>query len=108
MKSLKGAALIIAVFLPLAATVVPAGAASVTYDWTLDRTCCLPSLGGFYFTGGGTITATTGTGGDTVTAITGTLNKTGPLPTQSPGWQPPERSIICCSRSAQRSPVCQS
>lgn len=71
MKSLKGAALIIAVFLPLAATVVPAGAATVTYDWTL--TAPAASLGGFYFTGSGTITATTGTGGDTVTAITGTV-----------------------------------
>jgi hypothetical protein len=71
MKSLKGVALIVAVLLPLAATVVPAGAATVTYDWTL--TAPAASLGGFYFTGSGTITATTGTGGDTVTAITGTV-----------------------------------
>ena len=71
MKSLEGVAFMIAFSLPLAAAVAPASAATVTYDWTL--TAPSASLGGFDFTGSGTITANTGTGSDTVMAITGTI-----------------------------------
>ncbi len=51
--------------------VEPAQAATVTYDWTLTGPAA--SLGGFAFTGSGTITATTGANGDIITAVTGEL-----------------------------------
>jgi hypothetical protein len=71
MKSLKAAAFVIGGFLPLAATAVPANAATVTYDWTLTGPS--PSLGGLPSPGSGTITLTTGTGSDPIDAITGTI-----------------------------------
>ena len=72
MRFLGAAALVIGGLLPLAATVAPADAATVTFDWTLTGPSA--SLGGVPFPGSGTITATTSAGGDSVTAITGTIN----------------------------------
>ena len=74
MKFLRTAALFVGGLLPLAAAVAPANAATVTFDWTL--TAPAASLGGFEFTGSGTITAnTTATAGvDIATGITGEVN----------------------------------
>lgn len=71
MKSLKAASLSIGVFLSLAAALLPASAATVTYDWTL--TAPAANLGGFDWTGSGTITVTSGTGSDAIIAITGNV-----------------------------------
>jgi hypothetical protein len=69
MKLLNAAALVFGGFLPLAS--VPVAAATMTFDWTLTGPAA--SLGGFHFTGSGTITVTTGTSSDLVTQITGTV-----------------------------------
>jgi hypothetical protein len=71
MTFLKSAALVVCGFLALIIARAPADAATVTYDWTLTSPAA--SLGGFHFTGNGTLTATTGTGSYTVTGITGTV-----------------------------------
>jgi hypothetical protein len=71
MKCLEAALLVISGLVPLAATMAPAGAATVTFDWTLSGPSA--SLGGVPFPGSGTITATTSSQGDMVTAITGTV-----------------------------------
>jgi hypothetical protein len=71
MKFPKAAILVIGALLPLPAAILPASAATVTYDWTLTGPAA--SLGGFVWTGGGTVTVTTGSGGDTITGITGTV-----------------------------------
>lgn len=66
------AALMFISLLPFVGTAVPAHAATVTFDWTLTGPAA--SLGGFPFTGSGTITAAVAaTGGDALTAITGTI-----------------------------------
>lgn len=72
MKSWKGVAFGIGGLLMLTATVMPASAATVTYDWTLTGPAA--SLGGVPFPGSGTITATIGADGDLVTAIAGTID----------------------------------
>jgi hypothetical protein len=71
MKCRKAAILVISALLPLAVAVLPASAATVTYDWTLTGPAA--SLGGFVWTGSGTVTVTTGSGDDTITAITGSV-----------------------------------
>jgi hypothetical protein len=71
MKCLEAALLVISGLVPLAATVAPAGAATVTFDWTLTGPSA--SIGGIPFPGSGTITATTSSQGDMVTAITSTV-----------------------------------
>jgi hypothetical protein len=58
--------------LPVVMGMVPASAATLTFDWTLTSTASA-ALGGVPSPGSGTITVTTGIGGDTVTAITGAL-----------------------------------
>lgn len=55
----------------LTAPMLPADAETITLNWS--ATASLPSLGGFPFTGSGTLTATTGPGGDLVTNITGSF-----------------------------------
>lgn len=73
MKLLKTAAVAAGVLLPLAAAVVPAAAATVTYDWSLSGPAA--SLGGVPYPGSGTITATQSTGGAwTVDSITGSID----------------------------------
>jgi hypothetical protein len=57
--------------LSLTAPMLPADAESITLNWS--ATAPSPSLGGFPFTGSGTLTATTGPGGDLVTNITGSF-----------------------------------
>ena len=101
MKLSRAATVLISGFLPLAAAILPAGAATVTYDWTL--TAPSASLGGFVWTGSGTITTTTGTGSDTVTSITGSVTN-GTVTDPITGLATPEHSTICFSRLAQRSP----
>ena len=71
MKFPKAATLLIGGFLTFATAILPADATTVTYDWTL--TAPSASLGGFVWTGSGTLTVTTGTGSDTVTSITGSV-----------------------------------
>jgi hypothetical protein len=70
MKFRNAVTLVISALLPLAVA-LPAAAATVTYDWTLTGPAA--TLGGFVWTGSGTVTATTGSGSDTITAITGTV-----------------------------------
>lgn len=74
MRLVRAAALIIGAFLPFSAVIATADAATVTFDWTLTGPDA--SLGGFEYTGGGTITATTtGTPGvDLITGISGEVN----------------------------------
>jgi hypothetical protein len=57
--------------LSLTAPMLPADAASITLNWS--ATSPSPSLGGFPFTGSGTLTATTGPIGDLVTNIIGSF-----------------------------------
>jgi len=71
MNLAKAAALLISGFVPLATAILPASAAAVTYDWTLASPAA--NLGGFNWTGSGTISVTTGSGSDTITAMTGTV-----------------------------------
>ena len=49
-----------------------AQAATLTYDWSLTGPAS--SLGGFYGTGSGTLTVTTGTNGDMLTSFLGEVN----------------------------------
>jgi hypothetical protein len=71
MKFLKAAALAVGV-LSFAAMPAPAGAATVTFDWTLTGPA--PNLGGVTAPGSGTLTVTVSPmGGDLVTAISGTI-----------------------------------
>ena len=63
--------LAVAALLPLAAAMAPAGAATLTFDWTLTGPAA--SLGGVPAPGSGTLVVTTGTTSDTITSITGTL-----------------------------------
>jgi len=65
MNLAKAAALLISGFVPLATAILPASAAAVTYDWTLASPAA--NLGGFNWTGSGTISVTTGSGSDTIT-----------------------------------------
>jgi hypothetical protein len=71
MKFLRAAALIIGSTLPMASTVTPASATTLTLDWTLTGPSA--ALGGFHFTGSGTVTVTTGASSYMVTGITGTV-----------------------------------
>jgi hypothetical protein len=71
MKFPKAVTLFIGGVLPFAAAILPASAATITYDWTL--TAPAASFGGFDWDGSGTITVTIGSGSDTITAITGTV-----------------------------------
>ncbi len=50
-----------------------AQAATLTYDWSLTGPAS--SLGGFYGTGSGTLTVTTGTNGDMLTSFLGEVNR---------------------------------
>lgn len=72
MKFMRIAALVVGGLLPFA--VAPAGAETLTFDWTLSATS--PDLGGFKYTGEGTFTAiTTGTPGvDLAKEMTGEVN----------------------------------
>jgi PEP-CTERM motif len=73
MKFFKIAGVVLSGFLAFGAVSEPAGAATVTFAWTLTGPA--PGLGGVPFPGSGTITATvSAVGGDPVTAITGTVN----------------------------------
>jgi hypothetical protein len=74
MKFQRTAAFVIGGLLPLIAGSVPANASTVDFDWTLTGPAA--SLGGFQFTGSGTLTAqTTATPGvDLVTAMTGEVS----------------------------------
>jgi hypothetical protein len=71
--SISRAALGIVAALSYAAVAAPAGASTVTYDWTLSSTST-PAQGGFTYTGTGTLTATVGATDDTITSLTGTIN----------------------------------
>jgi len=78
MKVPRACAFFISLGLSLTAMILPADAATVTFDWS--ATAPLASLGGFPFIGSGTLTATTGAGGDLVTNITGSFTTNGPSP----------------------------
>jgi hypothetical protein len=71
MKFALASAFSVGFALSLTAMMLPADAATLTFDWS--ATAPAPSLGGFPFTGSGTLTATTGPGGDLVTNITGSF-----------------------------------
>jgi hypothetical protein len=71
MKNVRAFVLGIGFALSLIATMLPADAASITFNWSATGPAA--SLGGFPFTGSGTLTATTGPGSDLVTNITGSF-----------------------------------
>jgi hypothetical protein len=71
MKFLKAAALMIGSALPIAPTVIPASATTLTLDWIM--TVPPGQSGVFHFTGSGTVTVTTGASSYMVTGITGTV-----------------------------------
>jgi hypothetical protein len=71
MKNVRAFVLGIGFALSLIATMLPADAASITFNWSATGPAA--SLGGFPFTGSGTLTATTGPGGDLVTNMTGSF-----------------------------------